>query len=565
MDLNIFKQPDPSGKLCKESFLQKTYKDEYDYIINYCYINNLNDLPFKEKVFLSINNLNSKPICKNPNCKNPVKFKNMSLGFLKYCSNRCIGSDPDIIKKKEELSISKFGTKTPAESKEIKDKIIKTNQKKYGGNSAMSSNEIKVKSKETLIKNWGVDNPSKSNIILEKRVDKFKENIDSYKESYKKKSIEKYGVNHPWMVKEIHEKTILKTNLTKNKTLLDNIEKKLTDNELYDLVSIDYNIYKRGIEIHCKTCDSNFNINREEFHLRIKNKTKLCTLCNPIYSGKSGMEMELYDFINKNYSGEILLNSRKIIPPTEIDIYLPELKIGFEFNGLFWHSDKMKSKYYHLEKTKRCRILGIELIHIWEDDWIHKQDIVKSIILNRICKINKKIWARKCRLEEIKNVNISKDFLNKNHILGNCNSNIKIGLYNDDELISLMCFSRRSDSIYELVRFCNKINHIVVGASSKIFKYFLNNNNISKIISYSDESMFTGSVYEKLGFKLDGISPINYKWVLDNKRWHKSKWRKDRLVKAGYDSNKSENNIMVEEFGAHKIWDCGLKRWIYIN
>jgi len=161
MKLEIFELPDPSGKLNKESYLFKNHREQYDYIIDFCQKNGIFDIPFKQKVYLCLYKI----------------------------SKKCKSSEPNIKKIKELKSLDKLGTKTPAESKLIKDKIIQTNQEKYGGNSPMSSEKIKEKSKEKLIKNWGVDNPSKSREILDRRVKSFKNNIEQYKNSYKETSL----------------------------------------------------------------------------------------------------------------------------------------------------------------------------------------------------------------------------------------------------------------------------------------------------------------------------------------------------------------------------------------
>ena len=174
MNLNLFKSPDPSGKLSKESYLYKNHIDEYNYIIEYSNLNGIFDIPFKEKIYLCLNGMKSVPKCKNPNCNKKVKFKNSTIGYLTYCSNKCISSDPDIIKKKEDKSMEKWGTKTPAESSTIKDKIIKTNNEKCGGNSPMNNELIKKKSSNTLLKNHGVSNPSNSKVLIEKRIESFK-------------------------------------------------------------------------------------------------------------------------------------------------------------------------------------------------------------------------------------------------------------------------------------------------------------------------------------------------------------------------------------------------------
>jgi hypothetical protein len=363
-----------------------------------------------------------------------VSFKNSTLGYLKYCSNKCISSDPNIKKIKEQKSLEKFGTKTPAESEQVKNKTKKTNQERYGGNSAMSSEEIQEKSKQTLLKNWGVDNPNKSPYLIEKRIKSFK--LSNYKESFKKTSLFRYGVDHPWKNKDIHDKSSLGTFISKNLKLKESILKKLETDSNYKLISIDYDKYKREVIIHCDICNSEFFINREDFHIRHKNKTTICTVCNPIDTNQSGTEMKLYEFIKANFNGNIHTNIKSIIKPSELDIYIPDLKLAFEFNGLYWHSESQKGKYYHYDKTRKCRDIGIELIHIWEDDWVYKNDIVKSIILNRIGKTKNKIYARKCEIREVNDIDLIKYFLENNHILGYCSSSIKLGLYYNDDLVS---------------------------------------------------------------------------------------------------------------------------------
>lgn len=562
MNLEIFKVPDPSGRMSKESFIFKNYKEEYDYIIEYCHSNGIFDISFKEKVYIVVNNLLKIPICKNQNCNKRVSYKNSTLGYKEYCSTKCVSSDPNIKQIKVDKSIEKFGTKTPGESLIVKEKMMRTNMERYGYASAMCLDETQKRSKKTLMKNHGVDNPAKSSYLLSKRVESFKENIDVWKESFKKTSMERYGVDNPWKDIEIHNKSVESTKKTKNTLIESKIKEKIKNIIQYTLISIDFNKFKRELIIHCSKCGNEFKINREDFHIRYKNKTTVCMICNPINSSKSGSELELQMYIKSIYDGELISN-KKIIYPMEVDIYLPDKKIGFEFNGLYWHSESQKGKYYHVEKTKKCKDLEIDLVHIWEDDWVYKNEIIRSIVLDKLGLINNKIWARKCELIIVKN-NISKDFLNENHILGSCSSSIKIGLIFEDRLVSIMCFNKKGKG-FELCRFCNLVNHSVVGGASKMFSFFVKNYNPKYIISYSDNSMFSGIIYEKLGFTHVSDSKINYKWVIGKKREHKSNYRKDRLVKSGYDIKKSEDDIMIEDVGSYKIWDCGLKKWIWNN
>jgi len=211
----------------------------------------------------------------------------------------------------------------------------------------------------------------------------------------------------------------------------------------------------------------------------------------------------------------------------ELDIYIPKLNIAIEFNGVYWHSEVFKNKDYHINKTKICKSSGIELLHIWEDDWKNKRPIIESMILNKIGITPNKIWARNCEIREINDVKISREFLNENHIQGYSNSKFKIGLYHKNELISIMTFSKKRKNM-ELVRFCSKLNTNVVGGSSRLFKYFIRKYNYDNVISYSDISFFSGGMYEKLGFTLDGSTPPNYWWVVDYTRKHRFNFNKKK-------------------------------------
>ena len=564
MNLDIFKQPDPSGSLSKENFVHKKYKEEFDYINQYCLDNGLEYLPFKEKAYHAIHDINHVVICKNPTCNNLVKYKNSTLGYLTYCSNRCIGLDPDVIKQKEANSISKFGTKTPAESAIIKEKIIATNNEKYGRNSAMCLISTQNKSKDTLMLNYGVSNPAHSDILLSKRVDSFKKNIEQFKKTYKNTSISKYGVEHPWMNKEIHNKAIE----VFYKDYKDRIITKI-DSSRYDF--IDFKSNPTILSLLCKTCNNHFDILPYQFYYRIKSRNSICTNCYPISDNSSLMQTELYRLICDNYDGVVECNVRGIIKPYEIDIYLPDINMAFEFNGLYWHSDIHKDSNYHYKKHKLAMDNNINLVTIWEDDWLFKEDIIKSFILNKLDKTENRIFARKCKIIEI-DYNTSKSFLNDNHLQGDVKSPIRIGLYYDTELVSLMTFSslrvalsaKKKNGVYELTRFVNKTNCLVVGGASKILKYFVNRYNPIEIQSYSDNLISNGGLYKTLGFECRHTSRPGYWYVVNDKREHRYNWRKSKLVELGFDKEKSESTIM-SELGHNRIYNAGNKKWVLIN
>lgn len=347
-----------------------------------------------------------------------------------------------------------------------------------------------------------------------------------------------------------------------NKDTKENFIKKSIDihGDKYDYSKINYINSKNKVIL---ICDNGHEISQKaNNHLRGTG----CPKCNRF----NKKECSVIKFIEENYKAGIIQSDRTILNGKELDIYLPDLNIAFEFNGLYWHSEIYKDRMYHLNKTKDSLNKGVQLVHIWEDDWNYKQDIVKSIILNKLGD-SKRIFARKCKIKIPNNKEV-REFLVSNHIQGFVGSKVKIGLYFEDELVSLMTFGNLRKSLgqkstegsYELLRFCNKVGYSVVGGAGKMFKYFLNNYYVNEVISYSDNSRGVGNLYKQLGFELVSETIPNYYWIIDNVRKHRFNFRKDKLIKEGNDPNKTEVQIMNEK-GYNRIFDCGNKKWIFIS
>ena len=216
-----------------------------------------------------------------------------------------------------------------------------------------------------------------------------------------------------------------------------------------------------------------------------------------------------------------------------------------------------------------CENAKIQLVHIFEDEWLYKPDIVKSRLKSIFGITLNKIYARKCIIKDV-SFKESKEFLDQNHIQGNCMSKYRYGLYYDNELVSLMTFgsnrknlgSNSKKDCYELLRFCNKLNTTVIGGASKLLKHFVKTHSPKEIISYCDRRWSQGDLYEKLGFKFDHVSQPNYYYVIKGKRENRFKYRKSELVKQGFDKNKTEHEIMLER-GIYRIYDCGTKAYIW--
>ncbi len=426
-------------------------------------------------------------------------------------------------------------------------KVIKsdrTNLEKWGVKNPMQNDFIKEKLKKSLVDKYGVDHYSKT---------------EDYKNKYKKTCNDNdtnlllWG-GHPSKTEEFKNKSKDTKERNTFKKYCRLIEEK------YDVIS-----YKNEIfEIVHKECQNKIEINKGLLISRLNLNKTICTACNPVGVYYSEFEAEVSRFLDE--LGVKHENKNKdILKGKEIDIYIPKFKIAIECNGIYWHSELFKDRRYHINKTLSCREEGIFLLHIWEDDWEDKKEIVKSIIISKLNLNKNKIWARKCQIRDVKTSEYKK-FLNENHIQGYASSSYNIGLYYNNELVSLMTFGwRRTNNRreFELIRFCNKLNTSVVGSASKLFAYFRKDiNDISDVVSYADISLFEGEIYNFLGFEKVNLSDPNYFWVVNKRRRHRYNFSKRKLVKLGFDSNKTEVEIMHSR-GYYRIFSTGQEKWLF--
>ena len=566
---------------------EKTIKIHYPEFYNHLINNYPKDLSFIEKIYWYINNINDYPTCAV--CGKRVTFKDSKHGYHKVCSLICRNANPETLKKKRETSIHRYGSIENANKSRVEktkqtlidkhgsvenayskrlEKVKQTNLKRYGVESYASTDEFKEKSKATCLEKYGEENVSK---------------VDSIKEKVKQTNLKKYGVEYSFQSNEIQEKS--------KKTMLDrygveyaqqnkDINKKSLETKrkwVIDKYSEILDVKYLNDEFHyiincphpdCNKCEQkNFLISSTHYWVR-KNKTEICTNLLPIQHNRSvntSIEIFIHSVLDK-YNIQYETNTRKIISPYELDVYIPSKKVAIECNGIRWHSTETnKSRSYHYEKYKKCLDRGVQLITFWEDQIIYKPDIIESMICSKLGIIENKIYARNCSVKEI-NSDICSDFLNKNHIQGKTSSKIKLGLYLNNELVSVMTFNNgnrcsgsknKSENEWELSRFCSKQNNAVVGGASKLLNYFINTYSPSKIISFACLDISNGSLYKRLGFEESNYSEgywyINSK---DNKRYHRSTFTKAKLIQDGYDPDMTESEIMaMRKF--YKIYDCG--------
>jgi len=305
---------------------------------------------------------------------------------------------------------------------------------------------------------------------------------------------------------------------------------------------------------------SNINIRMKQFNIE--------------YSSRSKFEDEVKQFL-KSLNIDFIQNDRSL--GIELDFKIGNLAI--ECNGLYWHSygksninpkqnDLNYNKYRHYNKTKICDKHNILLLHINEDEWYNKKEIWKSVIKAKLGLLPS-IYARKTIIKEISSFEAN-NFLSLNHLQGEVNSKYNIALYYENEIVSLMTFGKsRYNEGTELYRFCNKLNYHVVGAASKLFKYFILQYNPDKVISYANRRWSNGVLYNKLGFKLLHETKPNYFYFKNYKMYsrltfmkHKIKSLYEQQKLSYFNSNETEIQNMINN-NFRIIFDSGQLTFIY--
>ena len=334
------------------------------------------------------------------------------------------------------------------------------------------------------------------------------------------------------------------------------------------------------------------NITNQEYKEKYNNET--CSVSTKKYSKNTWekhLKLRPHNFTSvpqlaiqnliQSYGFEVLINNKKLLNGTELDIYVPQLKLGIEYNGNYWHSEKTggKGSTFHINKTKLANNHGIRLIHIFEDEWLLKNDIVISKLKHIIGKSETiKVGARKCEIKEISQV-ISSEFYENFHLQGTV-SNIKqinIGAFYNDNLVALMSFSDKRNMTksktknydYELIRFATHADYSISGIASKLLKHFILNYNPNSIISFADRrwSDVNNNVYLNMNFKEDGFTRPNY-WYYkgsshSHTRHHKFGFGINALKRKNmYITGLSEWECM-QYHGWDRIWDCGLIRYVW--
>lgn len=501
-----------------------------------------------------------------------------------------------VIDKTRKTLKKKYGVDRICEIPGVKEKIIKTNLEKYGVDNPSKNNEISSKIRNTHL----IKTKEEKKIILEKRKKtnlekygtEFAQRSDAVKKRYKNNCLEKYGVDNTSKLPETRIKThntiIEKYGSWKNTKTDDS--RRLKREELIwenmrkykniDFLSKGFNYFEKDGRpfVKCLNCGIEFLLETPPSQIM----TNLhCPECNPKFRG-SQIQRDLANFI-RSLDTKVIENTRRILKDSkELDIYLPDYNLAIEYDGSFWHKyvpveDFRKGtrfigisdKKYHLKKTEECEKKGIRLIHIFDNEYLLKNDIVESLIKKFLNKELNKVGARKCKIREVDQTAYRK-FLEENHLQGYVNTTIKLGLFYEGKLVSILGMSRsryNKKVEWELIRYCEKKDIVILGGKNKLLKFFIKKYNPSSIISYSDRRWFTGKSLESIGFKYIGSTSPNYKYFKVGffdfySRESFQKYKMKEMKNFIYNEKLTEIENMRYN-GYDLIYDCGMNVYIW--
>lgn len=296
-----------------------------------------------------------------------------------------------------------------------------------------------------------------------------------------------------------------------------------------------------------------------------------------IAHGGSQAENDIKDYVES--LGLEVIKDRSVLDGKEIDIYIPSLNLGIEYNGSVFHANlnnlyEDKPKLYHQQKFLLAKEKGIHLINIFDVDWQNNQEKIKMYLKSLLVK-QSKIYARDC-IVKIVPYDDAINFMEQYHLQGANKGAMKInyGLYYKDTLMSVMSFGnprflKHKEGEYELHRYCVKDGYTVIGGAERLLKSFEREYKPKYIVSYSDNDYFLGSIYERLGFSFVHQSTPRYYWYLDGAEIKKENCRlkqlekhcKELYAKAVACQASNKEDYVMTSLGACKVYRSGNTKW----
>lgn len=342
------------------------------------------------------------------------------------------------------------------------------------------------------------------------------------------------------------------------------VEPMFTRSEWHGYRPVSADTYLR-YKVRCKSCGTVFETTfNRDFMVK-------CS-CKKVWQWRSRREERVASML-ESLGFNVIRNCRTLIKAItgqsmELDLYLPDLGVAFEFNGYQFHcsslSEYSKPKTYHQRKTDECLGKGVRLYHIWEDTPDYLCD---SLILSKLG-LCERVYARECSIVKLPN-----GWFSNRHVDGDCVSQLRFGLAQDDKVVCGISF-RFNNGYAEIARFSNEIGVTVVGGYSKLLKHsipLIVERGFRQLVSFCNRDLSpdaSNTVYAKMGFRLVG-QHLSYKYynqktgreVVSRQLMTKA-ILSNRLEQMGISHTEMTEEDMAKLLGYSRVYNSGTFKFV---
>ena len=308
-------------------------------------------------------------------------------------------------------------------------------------------------------------------------------------------------------------------------------------------------------------------------------------------------QMHLTEMVQALVPGSTVLSDDRTVLPSgkELDIVVPDHHLAIEFNDIFSHSEEAvvtihrrpRPHSYHANKTREAREQGYQLVHVWEDDWLHRRELVLRALAHRLHAVDRlpdvlpdinplacqRLYARNLTARRVHG-GIARRFWQDNHLQGPVHCTVNIGLYDQDGVLrALLGIGRKNhgsrvslpDGTWDIQRYATL--GVIVGGFTKLLAHAETLVPVDTWTSWSDNDISDGGMYQAAGFVVDKRQAPSYSYVGRRTKWervHRSTYTKQRFINnpdLTYQSGQTEHEAALAN-KLYRIYDAGKTRWV---
>lgn len=490
------------------------------------------------------------PICKNPQCNNLCSWVRSKNHYALFCCTRCS---------------NKYHNEYSFKHEKIKTSLLL----KHGVDNAMKVEAFKQKQQRTTEARHGVPNISLLPSVIDEKEERYQQlhgvtnprKDPTVKERIRQTLEKRYNTNNYLKIidrKKLNQQFFQRDNPSQRHITTENLANLNDPQWLYDqhiVLQRTATDIAQELGVFCSTVC--YKIAQQNIEIQRRNTSQPQRDIIKMIQGLCPTE-------------QILINDRSVIGPYELDILIPNKHVAIEYCGLYWHCDAHDriTKDYHYKKFAACEERGIQLLTIFEDEWLFNQEKVSKMIAHKLGYLNQRsVNARDTHVVPI-NFNDWKVFFDDTHIQSappKVGIHEVYGLREQDGTLVACCAVTKRNKEYEIVRYSTNAN--IRGGFSKLLSHIKRQlPPKSKIITFADLRHSNGKLYVDTGFTLTSRLPPDYSYVEGFRRVHKSKYRHKYLPGKleHYDHNDSENGN-TKRNNVFKIFNCGLYKFELIT